>query len=323
MKRVLLAIFLLAVGAVVFGTLRHATAAIRRDISIQSAASAQQSAGLIRLRSEQQQLSDHVQQTGQLLSSQPSVPALGRLAQKILSGASLQNLTAAETEQLLAELGFNWNTTGDYLIISKKSLSGISFDGMKGVKLSDAAIATLAITPSERSAIETMTRQLGDTRAAWAKEHVQRTEPSGDIVAQYSLPAYTDLAQSQLAIFTNGIVSALGAQRAQWLQDHSDRWMEDTGLRAGPDFSKVPPELLANLPPDAVQPKPTTLKLIRYQSGDDWYINCQLEQAGGNMTCGISPWQPFPEAFKSLFPGGWKELAEREGFELPKNFKKN
>lgn len=38
------------------------------------------------------------------------------------------------------------------------------------------------------------------------------------------------------------------------------------------------------------------------------------------MSTDVNPWQPFPEAFRPLFPGGWKELAEREGFELPKSF---
>jgi hypothetical protein len=35
-----------------------------------------------------------------------------------------------------------------------------------------------------------------------------------------------------------------------------------------------------------------------------------------------SPFQQFPEVFRSLFPGGWTDLAQREGFELPKEFNK-
>jgi hypothetical protein len=34
----------------------------------------------------------------------------------------------------------------------------------------------------------------------------------------------------------------------------------------------------------------------------------------------VSPHQPFPETFRPLFPGGWVDLAQREGFELPAEF---
>jgi hypothetical protein len=140
------------------------------------------------------------------------------------------------------------------------------------------------------------------------------------VLAQYTLPADAELSQSQLAIFTNAIFNTLGTQRGQWLQDHSFRWMEDAGLHLGPDLSKVPAEFLAIMPANDHQAQPTTLTLERYQSGDQWRINYTLQQAGSTMSTSVNPWQPLPEAFRPLFPGGWKELAEREGFELPKEF---
>jgi len=320
MKRALIAILILATGTTVFCVLRSTTMNARQALATQRTAWQTQTQQRARIHYEQQQLTEKVAEARRLLAVQPAVPALTQLEEKILSGASLNNLSAAESEQLLAELGLNWNTTGDYIIVSKKSLAGISFDGMKGVALTPAAIAALAIMPAEQAAIETMTRQLGDARAAWAREHVQRTEPSGDILAQYSLPADTELSQSQQAVFTNGIFNVLGDQRGQWLQDHSLRWMQDVGLVTGLDYSKVAPEFFPGMSAADHQAQPTTLTLKSYQAGDEWGINCILEQMGGSMTCGVSPWQPFPEAFQSLFPGGWKELAEREGFKLPKEF---
>ncbi len=109
----------------------------------------------------------------------------------------MANFSAAECEQLLAELDFNWHTTGDFLIISKKSLDEISFDGMQRAKLTLVVRTVLAITPSEQAAIENMTRELSETRAAWVKEHVQRTEPSGNVLAQYSLTEEREFSQSQ------------------------------------------------------------------------------------------------------------------------------
>lgn len=318
MKRALIALLILATGTTVFCAFRNATTNVRQDVAIQRAAWQMQTQQIARLHFEQHQLLERLSETKRILAAQPSLPPLEQLANKVLSGASLQNLSAAESEQLLAELGFNWNTTGDYIIVSKKSLDGISFAGMKGATLTTAAIETLAITPDEQATIEKMTQQLNDARAAWDKEHVQRIEPSGNVLAQYTLPANTELSQSQLAVFTNGIFNVLGEQRGQWLEDHSLQWMQDAELLIGPDLSKIPPEFLATMSVADYQAQPTVLTLKRHQAGDG--INFTLQQAGNSMTTTVNPWQPFPTAFHAVFPGGWKELAEREGFELPKEF---
>ena len=47
-----------------------------------------------------------------------------------------------------------------------------------------------------------------------------------------------------------------------------------------------------------------------------------LQRANSQMQTSVTPWQPFPQEFRTAFPGGWQELAQREGFELPKEFKK-
>ena len=40
----------------------------------------------------------------------------------------------------------------------------------------------------------------------------------------------------------------------------------------------------------------------------------------GTMGAAITPHQPFPEAFLPIFPGGWTQVAELEGFELAQEF---
>ena len=322
MKRALLAILILAAVTTVFCALRNATEDTRRELTNQRSAWQMQTQQLAQLEFEKQQVIERLTEIQQLLASQSPPPTSLKLAGKILSGTTLQNLSAAETEQLLAELDFNWNSTGNYLIISKKSLDGISFDSLKGMELTSAARGVLAITPVEQAAIETMTRQLGAARAAWATAQVQRTEPGDKVLAQYSLPADAAFSQNQLAIFTNGIFGALGEQRGQWLQDHAAGWMQDVGLRTDLDISKVPAEILATLPVDSFQIEPTTLTVERYKSGDEWGMSFTLKQAGNSMTTSVSPRQPFPEAFRPLFPNGWVDLAAREGFELPEAFRK-
>lgn len=323
MKRASLAILILITGTTVFCALRHTTISARQNLATQTSAWQLQTQQLAQLRLERQQVFERRSDAKQQLAVQAPLPALTQLAEKILAGATLTNLSAAESEQLLAELGFNWNATRDYLIVSKKSLAGISFDGMKGMKLTDVARAVLAITPAEQAAIETMTGQLNDARTAWVKEHVQRTEPSGDVLAQYSLPVDAAFSQTQLATFTNAIFSSLGEERAQWLQSHSYGWMMDVGLRNGQDFSKVPEELRATMPTAEYETQPTILTIDRpSNSGGEWQMYYNLKQAGNSMVTTVSPWQPFPEAFKPLFPNGWADLAKAEGFELPKEFQK-
>jgi hypothetical protein len=322
MKRALLATWILATGASVFCAFHSANTGLREELATQLSAWQTQTQQLAQLHFEKQQIVERVSETKQMLAAQPSVPAHQQLAEKILSGDSLQNLSVAEREALLTALDFNWNTTGDYLIISKKSLDGISLDGMKGSKLTAAARAVLAITPAEQNAIETMTQQLGEERKTWATAHIQRTEPSGDVLAQYALPVDENLSRSQHQAFTNILRGALGQQRSLLLQLYSYRWMQDAGLFTESDYRSM--FSMQTLAGEAAIKKRTTLKVERYPSGNETRLNYTLEQAvGGSMTTEISPWQPFPETFKVVFPGGWKQLAEREGFALPEEFRTN
>ncbi len=322
MKRALLAIFILATGTFFFCALRKTNADIQQQADAQQAAWQAQTNELARLNFEQVQLRERMVESKKRLAQLPAPPPHDQLMEKVLSAGGLKNLSAAESEKLLAELDFNWNSTGDYLIVSKKSLDGISFDAMKGMKLTSAARETLAIMPSEQAAIEDMTKKLGAAQSDWAKAHVQRTEPGGKVLAQYSLPVDAEFSKSQLASYTNEIYNVLGDRRALWLKNHSLDWMQAVGLLTGPGPSDVSSAAIAAAFGYDYKPEPTTMTLSRSQSGDAAQISFQLQQAGGSMSTVVSPWQPFPEAFRAIFPGGWKDVAEREGFELPKSFDK-
>ncbi len=49
-------------------------------------------------------------------------------------------------------------------------------------------------------------------------------------------------------------------------------------------------------------------------------FSVELKQAGSTSYIDVSPGRPLPESFQPVFPGGWTELARREGFDLPKGF---
>lgn len=325
MKRVLIAFLIFAVATTVFCTLRTTANTTHAELGAQMATWRSQTQQVAVLLFEKQTITEHWNETRHTLAAQPQPSGVTRLAEKILGGATSDQLSAAESEQLLVELGFNWNTTGEYLIISKKSLGAISFDALKGAKLTAVAEAALAITPAEKSTLQATLQQLNEARSDWVKAHVQREEPSGNILAKYSLPVDPEFSMNQLALFTNSVFNTLGIDRAKIFQDHSSQWLTDSGMRIAPDFSKVPAELRAAMPVmmERQEPQPASLTVERYKSGDEWYMNYHLKQDGNNMTTSVNPWQPFPEAFKPLFPGSWPDLAKAEGFELPKEFQKN
>jgi hypothetical protein len=263
------------------------------------------------------QLSEHIAETRQAIASQPALPPLDALKKKVLSGASWRSFSPRECAALLAEMGFDWNSTGDYLIISKKSLDAITFSAMNGSKLASAAIGTLALTDDEKSAINTVSTQLMDTQLAWDQQHLQRTEPSGDILAQYTLPVDADFSQNQYATFTNAVFSTLGEQRGEWLMKQADQWLYNNGMGPGPDLSSLPTDFMPQLA-EAEAPKPTVMTL----KADGDAIDLNVQEGGGTSSSTISPWQNVPPPFNTLFPGGWKQIAQEEGFQLPASFNK-
>jgi hypothetical protein len=211
-------------------------------------------------------------------------------------------LSPEQSERLLADLGFNWETTGPYLIISKSNLGMMSLDGVEHYKLNQTAGQVLAITPEERVVVEDALDAVRTGYQTWAADHVQRTEPKGQTVAEYSLVADAQLMQSLSNRFAGSVLTALGGERGKQLLDYSRDWMLELGLCGG---------------------ETNTMRLAYEGSGQNRYL--MLHKHGylwNQMSCGVTPWQPFPESFLPLFPGGWEELARREGFELPKEFRK-
>ncbi|MGC3959402.1 MAG: hypothetical protein QM813_16090 [Verrucomicrobiota bacterium] len=306
MKRALLAILILSVGTTVFCTLRHTTSLTRSKLETQRQEWQRLTQQVAGLRIEKHHLTERWNETKRQLATEPPLPTHIELAKKILAGTALESISAAEREQLLAELGFNWNTTGDYLIISKKSLEGISFRSIQGDTLTDATRAALTITPTEQATLETLVQRLEHERSEWAKAHVQREEPSGLTVAKYVLPMDATLAETQRSFFTNTIRSTLGEVRGDLFQQKSWGWMDAMGMLSGPEAA------YAN--------KPTSLTVNRYAADRD-DLGYTLQQGYSMMSSSVLPWQPFPEAFRAIFPGGWEELAQKEGFELPKEFR--
>jgi hypothetical protein len=297
MKRLMTALLIVGIGSSIACALRRTVVRLRFESSSIAQSLATQTLLVNQARLQVTNLEERIHDLKEKSESKPP-PGGPEDNDSLLALTGLSQLTPAQRERLLAALGFNWNTTGDYLIVSKDTLKSINPTALNGFRLRDVACKVLAITPEERSSIEGMTQRLSEDYKAWASAHGQRQEPSGDIVAQYTLPADADFNLALSNSFTTGIVTTLGNERGELLLHYAQSW-------------------LGELSTDSER----SITLKRFVSGTEPHLGYELKTAYSTSTSEVSRQQPFPEAFAGLFPNGWRDLAQREGFELPKDFR--
>jgi len=300
MKRLLIALSVLATGTILFCALRIETERAVRTIATRRELWRVQEQRLQQMRQEHEQLGARVRDAKREAALEPPNAAPDELAAAFATNG-LKNLSANQAEKLLAEFGFDWSSPGDYLFVSKSYLPGINMSAIRGAKLTGAVRTALAITPGEQGAIEAEVHRLNSEYASWLLAHAQREEPSGDVLAKYSLVSDPQFSQTASNSFAGVTSSTLGTERAALFEQYAWNWMESMGM-----FGRR-----------GANEEPTTMTVTREAK----YLKLDIRQSMSSMSCAISPAQPFPQAFRPLFPGGWKELADREGFELPKEFK--
>lgn len=202
--------------------------------------------------------------------------------------------------ELRGQLGLGWDASADYVLVSKRVIGELDYPVfLSAVRASDTACDLLALSPDEQSALRGLLKR---TREAWQGLAVERTPPTGDIVAQYTVhPPDTAAEQSLRSSFAAGLVDVLGAERAESALPRA--WAE---LRSslGPETSE-------------------TMTIRRSEIDGQPDLLCEM-QRGNNSQSDPVRYGRYPSSwFFALFPGGWKTLAEREGFELPPNFQKH
>lgn len=178
-------------------------------------------------------------------------------------------------------------------------------NAVKGGALTDAACGVLAITPDERERLNNALAGLREEFAAWAGASLRREATNGDTLARFTIPANVELAASLSNKLASAVMTTLGQERADLLQRYSRDWYQ---IEVGG---------LASLA--------STLTISRRAEGGgaprfhyDFSVKDETGQTRRGQSGLIMPnSRYFPAPFKSIFPGGWRELAEREGFELP------
>lgn len=303
MKKLLLAATILITGAVLAAATRNACNWLRENLAEVRDAEQARSAELETARAERLAIEQRTQDLKQEVRTARSRSGAGSEAADRAAALAIanQSLSPEQSEVFLAALGFNWNAHDEYLIVSKETLRKVSMSGMRGPRLKEPLCGVLALSPAERSAIEATAERILQDYTSWMAANVQRTEPHGDVVAQYKVTFDEAFTQRVSSTFSNHVFATIGPERGELLLEYGSEWMRAMGM---------------------LGVEPTTLTVNQHDKSEPRY-QFTIKATHSSMTAGISPWQPFPEAFKPLFPNGWADLAKAEGFELPPEFQKH
>ncbi len=298
MNRILLALAILGAGAAGFLTSRQATTQLQHEANATREAWLAQTQLVAVAHSGLSGLMEHVRELKQALT-QPQPVGENALWSALQTNRAGQ-LTPELRERLFEELGFNWQSSEEFILVSKETLRDIHMEAIRSGKLTDMASTVLAMTPGERGRVEAAMQRVRTDFKDWALSHIERNEPKDDVVAQYTLP--NDPAMSISNNFATGVFDALGRERTELTMPSARNWMISMGIYG----------------------ETTTMIVKRYLVGNEQRLKFQTlrsfgtpQQAGDTYPLDLSQY-PFPNAFLPVFPNGWADVAKREGFELPK-----
>ncbi|HEU0038251.1 MAG TPA: hypothetical protein VFR76_03155 [Verrucomicrobiae bacterium] len=221
----------------------------------------------------------------------------------------MKSVSLEMQDNILAEFGRGWNSSGRYVLVSKAALTSTTLSPLKtfpnGEKLTDAARDVLAITPQERLSVEAAFAEALGEVSAWARANVQREGPSGDVMARYTIPADPAFEQALTNRLFSTVNAAIGDERGELMRKFFEysRISEDGAIGERTNILSI--HRISGLPG------------LGFRAGWKW----ENSEAINTYPEPIKP-KNFPYAFLLVFPGGWQELAQREGFDLPEEFSK-
>ena len=298
MNKILLALAILGAGTAGALTARHSM------IKLQGEASATRESWIVRTQaltdaqSERARLAERIRELKESLRQAEAAGNQNGLW-SVLETNRIGHLAPDLREHLLEELGFNWNSSEAFIVVSKETVRDINMMPIRQGKLNDSIAALLALTPQERSQIEAAMEHVRADLKDWAISHTERSEPRDDVLAQYTLQSAPPTSITNK--FMSEIFSAIGKERTELMQMGSSNapigsiqhWMSRLA-KWGAD-------------------KPVTMILRRVSEGNKEVLKSQQSERDGER------WNPnwFPTVFRPLFQDGWADVAEREGFELP------
>jgi hypothetical protein len=219
-----------------------------------------------------------------------------------LLASNYANIPEKLIPELRTSLDLPIDASSDFVLVSKPSLRVLrpSAPG-RNDKLPDSLAGLLSLSDEQRQQVEAALSGARREFADWAKQNLQREEPQGELV-RYTIPQAEGGSDSITNRLMANLSDVLGPERTEQFYRLAESWFEiENGYLGG----------VTN-----------TLSVLRRTSRDGQpSLFYHLTRAGANSSMGEGPGpirsQFFPPAWRNVFPGGWAEVAQREGFELP------
>ena len=219
----------------------------------------------------------------------------------------VRTASSGMVDKILARLRAEGTSSGKYVLVSKASLKNSRMPLLQafpsGSKLTALARGVLAVTPEEQPAVESAFAEALGAVADWARANVTRDGPANNMLVRYTIPADVMFDQVVSNQLFSALDAAVGRERTELmnLNFQYGRIYEDGYIAGRTNILEI-----HSLPGKSV---------LGYRDGWKWE----------NFSSVITDPEPiksnrFPAAFRFIFPGGWKDLAQREGWEDRKEF---
>jgi len=194
-------------------------------------------------------------------------------------------------------------TTRDYVVVNKAVLGYCDIrpfkDWPSAWQLTPAVRSVLAITPEESKPVEAAFAAAQQKAADWAQSNLRWEGASNEMLISFTIPTDTQFERTLTNELFSSVANTIGQQRTELLRQYFDiyRIYEDGAI--GSSTNKL-----------SIWRVPGKSGLF-YKAGWDmgrWSaINTYPEPIQMDR---------FPVAFRFVFPGGWEEIAQREGLQL-------
>lgn len=317
MTKILLVLAILGSGGGAFLVARQSSTLLRREANATHESWLLQTRLVTVAQNDQAALIKRVRQLKELAQMPTSTESPLWLA---LRTNQVGHLPPDLRERLFEELGFNWKSSDDFIVVSKETIHDISMMAIQDGKLTEVASTVLALTPAERSQVEAAMQRVQTDFNDWARSHTERIEPKDNVVADYTfhndptersephddiVARYTFHNDPTLSVsnrFAAGLHEAVGRERAELILYSARNYFVDIGIGRGDRILKVSRYLVGNE--------------TRYKfKTSDWDGTEWLGSSESPSDVSKGGW--FPPAFRPFFPNGWSDVAQQEGFELP------
>ncbi len=180
MNKLLLVMTFLAVGAGAFQVAQRQAARLQQELQAAHESWQSHTQQLALAQSEQAALTERIRELKQSLAQ--FRPVAGSALWSALQ-TNRADLLAPELRRMtLAELGFDWRTSPDFVVVTKQAVRDVGMLGVRNGQLTDAATGAFALTPDDRSQVAAAMERVKTDLTDWLVAHLERHEPAGDVL---------------------------------------------------------------------------------------------------------------------------------------------